>query len=350
MQIYYLFTKKNRNPIDQYLALWGEIHARVILPVTYESFVTKKSFPYGLYIFSDIELLNEPARAQAIAIHQKLSNDQAKYQTLNDPRVTLSRYPLLRTLYDKGFNSFNVFKTDEDYSKARFPVFLRRTNDHRGPQTGLLRSPQDLRAALEQIKATGENLKEWLVTEYCDVSDANGIFRKYSSFIIGQHIIPRHLFFGTDWIQKHSKNIGKKEYHDEELKFINNNEYQDQLKKIFETAHIQYGRIDFGVINGRVQTWEINTNPMIITHSHVKEESRMDIHRLFFQRFSSAFQSMIDNPSTVPSGLEYWPDHCCAWFHCLIERNRFSPLGKFVQKVFWRLERLGKKRINFFIL
>lgn len=340
MQIYYLFTQQNRNPIDQYLALWGKVHAWHILPVTYESLVKKKSFPPGLYIFSDIELLKGPDRERAIAIHQTLSGDQVKYRTLNDPGVTLSRYPLLRTLYDKGLNSFNVYKTNEDFSKARFPVFLRRTNDHRGPQTGLLRSPQDLRAALDQLKTGQENLDDWLVTEFSDVSDADGIFRKYSSFIIDQHIIPRHLFFGTEWVQKHSKNIGKKEYHEEELKFINNNEFQDQLKQIFKTAHIQFGRIDFGVINGRVQTWEINTNPMIITHSHVKEESRMDIHQLFFKRFSAIVQKLIDHSPSTPSGLEYWPDILSAWFHRLIERNRFSPLGKFVQKVFWRLERM----------
>ena len=350
MQIYYLFTQKNRNPIDQYLALWGKIHAGRILPVTYESLVRKKTFPPGLYIFSDIELLKGPARERVIAIHQTLSGDQVKYRTLNDPGVTLSRYPLLRALYDQGMNSFNVYKLGDDYSKARFPVFLRRTDDHRGPKTGLLRSPQDLRAALDQLKTARENLDDWLVTEYCNVSDSRGIFRKYYSFFVGQTIIPRHLFFGSDWVQKHSKNIGKKEFHDEELGFLNNNDYQDQLQLIFKTANIQFGRIDFGVVDGRVQTWEINTNPMIITHSHVKEESRMDIHRLFFQRFSSAFQSMIDHPPTSPSGLEYWPDHCCARFHCLIERNRFSPLGKLIQKILWRLERQGKKRIKSFIL
>ena len=34
-----------------------------------------------------------------------------------------------------------------------------------------------------------------------------------------------------------------------------------QLREIFDLAQIEYGRIDYGMLDGKVQCWEINTNP-----------------------------------------------------------------------------------------
>jgi hypothetical protein len=34
--------------------------------------------------------------------------------------------------------------------------------------------------------------------------------------------------------------------------------------RIFDRAGITYGRIDYGLLSGRIQVWEINTNPMVI--------------------------------------------------------------------------------------
>jgi hypothetical protein len=37
------------------------------------------------------------------------------------------------------------------------------------------------------------------------------------------------------------------------------------VRRIFEKANIEYGRIDYGVCrDGRIVVWEINTNPMVL--------------------------------------------------------------------------------------
>jgi hypothetical protein len=39
--------------------------------------------------------------------------------------------------------------------------------------------------------------------------------------------------------------------------------HEAELRKIFDLANIEYGRIDYSLLNGKIQVWEINTNPNI---------------------------------------------------------------------------------------
>jgi hypothetical protein len=45
---------------------------------------------------------------------------------------------------------------------------------------------------------------------------------------------------------------------------IANFQHVNELRKVFQLAGVDYGRIDYGVCHGRIQVWEINTNPVII--------------------------------------------------------------------------------------
>jgi hypothetical protein len=49
----------------------------------------------------------------------------------------------------------------------------------------------------------------------------------------------------------------------EELDYVTQNPHEQQLAKIFALAQVDYGRIDYSLKDGRVQTWEINLNPTI---------------------------------------------------------------------------------------
>ncbi|MBP9855318.1 MAG: hypothetical protein KBD53_10680 [Candidatus Omnitrophica bacterium] len=341
MKIYFLSTKKNRHPIDQYLALWGRIQARNILPVTYESFIKKKFFPAGLYIYSDIELLQGSLREEVIRIHQKLSGENKHYRFLNNPSVTLSRYPLLKNLYDIGLNSFNVYPLNENYSNARFPVFLRKANDHRGPQTQLLNSVMETEETLAELRHKNENLEDWMVTEYCHVAGQDGIFRKYAAFIVGETIIPRHVLFGTDWVQKYPKNM-QELFLSEEIDFFLLNPYENELRRIFKAAGIQYGRIDFGILDGKIETWEINTNPMIISHSSLTGNGHKNIHKLFFDKFSSVLNTFITTSGPRSSSISYVPDRAVSLFYRLSQRYRMTKIGHFIQRLIWRIEKIIK--------
>lgn len=343
MFIYYLYTRANPNPIRQYMALSGRALAGALLPVTYESFMHKKSFSPGLYIFSDIELLHAQLKQRVTDIHAALAEDPQRYRLFNHPARTLSRYPLLRTLRQQGLNTFNVYRATAELSEVTFPVFLRRTDDHRGPQTSILKDQDSLEKTLEQLARGGEDLQQWLVTEFCNVSDPSGIYRKYSSFIVGKTIVPRHLFLGSDWIQKRpGADLGPIQL-EEELQFIRHNLFADQLIKIFEVARVDYGRIDFGIVDNRVQTWEINTNPMIITHGQLDAGPRQEVHSRFFEHFRAALNTLIQQDGTVRPGLSYFSDQCSCARGTFLERRRMTALGKVCERIYWKWERLTRR-------
>ena len=257
-------------------------------------------YPNGLYLFSDIELLHGSLKFEVMTIFKQLQQHPDRYSFLNHPERSLSRFPLLTSLYANGSNLFNIYPINVDLSSLRFPVFLRKTNNHSGPQTSLLSTREQIQHTLEDLRLKKENLDEWVVTEFCDVSDEQGIFRKYSSFIVDRTIIPRHIFFDTDWVQKEER-LYSREFLREELAFLNTNLFKDQLLNIFDLAHISYGRIDFGILNGKVQTWEINTNPIIISPRHIGTSPRLDIHKIFFKHFSSVLHSLSNQPLPCPA-------------------------------------------------
>jgi hypothetical protein len=40
--------------------------------------------------------------------------------------------------------------------------------------------------------------------------------------------------------------------------------HREKIAEVFRIAGIDYRRIDHGVKDGRIQVWEINTNPMVM--------------------------------------------------------------------------------------
>jgi hypothetical protein len=44
---------------------------------------------------------------------------------------------------------------------------------------------------------------------------------------------------------------------------LEQNAFDGHLRKVFDVAGVEYGRADFGFFQGRIQVFEINTNPCI---------------------------------------------------------------------------------------
>ena len=75
----------------------------------------------------------------------------------------------------------------------------------------------------------------------------------------------------------------------EENAYLDANPHESELREIFELADIEYGRIDYGIKGGRIQVWEINTNPTVLLRRHLRD-ARAPIHR----RFAAAYRSALD--------------------------------------------------------
>ena len=57
--------------------------------------------------------------------------------------------------------------------------------------------------------------------------------------------------------------IFDRERADEESRYCETNPHEAWIREIFRLARIDYGRIDYGMLDGKPQVWEINTNPTI---------------------------------------------------------------------------------------
>jgi hypothetical protein len=49
----------------------------------------------------------------------------------------------------------------------------------------------------------------------------------------------------------------------EEAAYLHDNPHEAWVRRVFEMAHIGYGRLDYGVRDGRPQAWEINFTPVL---------------------------------------------------------------------------------------
>ncbi len=260
--IFFITTKKNTYTIQTFLDEWAPEMADFIRVITYDSILQQTRFQKGAYFFTDIERLPTHIRFLSEKIWEKLAECEVN-QLFNRPDQSMRRYELLTTLYSRGINEFQIRRLNDDFSHLKYPVFVRGENDHTGNLSGILHNRSELKLALKQAIDKGKRINELLVVEYLDVSDSRQNFVKYSAFVFGNKIIPRHIAYSKEWMVKYPSYIDK-DILEEEQAFMAENPHEQELRQIFKLANIEYGRIDYSLLDGKVQVWEINTNPMIV--------------------------------------------------------------------------------------
>jgi hypothetical protein len=134
-----------------------------------------------------------------------------------------------------------------------------------------------------------------LVVEYCDTSDADGVFRKYSSFMVGGTVVPCHIDCSMGWVVKDT-NIVNEQVMAQEREYLATNPHRAWLEETFALANVDYGRIDYSLDRaGRPQVWEINTNPVVILHPRFYSEIHVPVKREFAARVIPALEA-VDTP------------------------------------------------------
>lgn len=245
----------------EFLEGLGRVLARRVRIVCYTQFLRAPSLPFGTYIFSDVDRLSG-SQSQDVHRRRRLLQD-AGAPMLNDPIRTMRRYDLLRWLFENGINEFDCYMMTEHRKPKRFPVFIRRAFDHEGAMSPLLHDQAALDAALDDMRANSEWPDDKIITEYIDVSDADGIFRKHAAFRVGDRFIPRQIMAAKQWVVKKPE-IDTAELAAEEAAYVAANPHEEMLMGVFRAARIEYGRIDYTLVDGKPQVFEINCNPSII--------------------------------------------------------------------------------------
>jgi hypothetical protein len=257
--LHFLVTADHAYTLQEYFSHWGAKLQPQVRILSYEARPwTREPLP-GAWIFTDIERLRGDEFHAASDFARQLAADPSRWRVLNDPRRVLLRYALLRDLAGAGINDFRVFRLPELPDDARYPLFLRGENDHQGAVTGLLHDAQQVRDAARNLP----DKDRLLAVEYLSYRRADDVFVKYSMMRIGDEVVPRHVLFSHEWVLKDPDMVDDRLMLEEDL-YVRESPHRLAVRDIFQRAGIDYGRIDYTLANGRIQVFEINTNPVVL--------------------------------------------------------------------------------------
>lgn len=301
--IFVLLAGDYRFTVDRYLASYGRPFLRLVQPIPFPKVLGRIALRPGVYVFTDMDRLSPAQLRRAEALWASLSR-RADCRLLNHPTRAMQRFELLTALHARGLNSFQAHRADADLSRVRFPAFLRRAGEHKGPESELLRDAGQLASAIARLRAAG-GLSDWLVIEHCETVDADGWYRKYSAFRVGARIIPRHLLLGRAWIQKESESTAP-EHLEEEARYVAENPHREALMRLFEAARIEYGRLDYGFRDGAMQVWEINLNPSLPWRGNAPGQPRRATHQAVSEQLAAAWRELAQGlPASSGYPAEY---------------------------------------------
>jgi hypothetical protein len=301
--IHYLVLERTVGRMRQFLDGWAPRLAQHLEIVSYEALLAGQDLPreHGTFIFSDlwrVVRLDPDDRKVLCDLHDRLAGMHGPAKVLNDPARSLRRFELLRRLYDVGLNSFNVYRASDREARPRLPAFIRHEDINPFVRPEIARDAQQYAALLHGTRWQSGTLHRFMSVEFCDTADSRGIYRKYGAFVVGDRIIPRHIFFSRSWHIRVADLTGP-EFAAEELDYLRSNPHADTLLEVARTAGIGYGRIDYGLLDGRPQIWEINFNPFLITNTPAAMAGRGEVLAKFVEAFTDAMLA-IDAEAPVP--------------------------------------------------
>jgi hypothetical protein len=287
--IVYVVRRRHRYTIDLFLSTYAARLPFRLEVMSWERAFRARRLPTATYLFADLERLDPADQERAARIRAALLAAPGA-RVLNDPLRSLGRYEMLRRLHLEGRNDFDAVRLTEARWPDRYPVFLRDEHEHRGALTDLLHSREELEAAIESLLARGQTRDGRIAVGYCAEPDPDGLFRKYGAFRVGERIVPRHVFWSKRWVVR-SVAVLDAEREAEELRYVRENPHEAELLEIFRTARIEYGRIDYGLVDGRIQTWEINTNA-VLAGDEGRGTERAATREQFVERFIEALAAV----------------------------------------------------------
>ena len=291
----YLATAEATDTTAAFLSTWGASLAPQITVRTYEEIARVDVLPAGAYVFSDLERLSDDGLRLAGRLWSRLAEASPERPPLNDPSLHRRRGDLLRVLTDAGINRFHVHRAGDSPESWRYPVFLRYEREHWGPMTAPQATPAAVRRTLRRARLIGHRVSDLLAIEFCDTVGEDGLYRKYGAYVVGDQIIPRQLFFSHGWVIRLPDEVSADAIR-EEREYLEANPHREVLAEVARLARVEYGRIDYGLFDGRVQVWEINTNPLLIRPIQGYRPEERPNQQFFAAAIVAALASLASTP------------------------------------------------------
>ena len=266
--------------------------APTLRTMSYEELLFAARVPHATYIFTDLDRLAPWELRLAGDLYRRLR--KAKLTCLNNPARAMSRMELLRALHLAGINPFDVYRADERPRPKRFPVFIRPEDSHEvAGKPAVLEDQAALDAALEDLRRTFVPLRGVLVIECCSARYNDTLWCKWSAFRVADRISVDHIGVEDHWFVKHGvwqllTDAVVADEHDA----VQANRLAADLMKAFEIGGIEFGRADYGVIDGRPVIYEINTNPSIGYFMTSSIPRRTETRTIARQRLAAALYAI----------------------------------------------------------
>jgi hypothetical protein len=265
----------------------------------YDALFASRQLPRAAWIFTDLDRLAPWDLELVAAVYRDLA--AAGLPVFNDPARVKTRFALLRALHEAGINDFNAYRIDEGVRPERYPVFLRRAAGHGRPLSPLLPDWSAAQGAIDEALAKGIPESSLLLIEYAAEPVRPGLFRKLAISRIGPRCLPQISVHDEHWLVKYGKLASATpELYDEEFEILSKNPYAEPVQRAFEIAGIGYGRADFGLVGGRVQIYEINTNPTLKPGIIHPVPRRVESLKLVWRTHMAAFREL--DPGPLPGG------------------------------------------------
>ena len=331
--IHYATTGAQAFTMHDHLGGRGRDLADRLRVVDYDVLSRQARLDPGTWVLTALDQVSDGMHQFVAALHGQLA-EEAGVRFLNNPMRTLRRFDLLAARSRLGRNEFRAVHASGDIASLRFPVFLRSEWDHGGNISPLLESPSDVHAAIARATMQGHRLRDLLVVEFCSTADAEGRYRKYGAFIVGDRIMPRHMSVSRHWMVKHAGSVFTRETVLEEHAYVFDNPHEAELREIFSLAAVEYGRIDYALKDGRIQVWEINLAPTIGRgDGRSTKDLPDDLRRLrtesrdfFFRAFNDAWLAIdpkVDSPAPIPIRID-----AATRRRALVKPRRLSFVGR----------------------
>ncbi len=280
----------------------GEL-AKLVRLIPYEYLYRLDALPVATYVFSDFDRLDSEQFERVCRLWNWLDESGTGLRRLNDPRRVLQRFSLLRQLHAQGLNSFNVYRLDEWRDVQRFPVFIRRERGHGPHVSQLIDSPRPLREHIERY-SMDPDAADMMIVEFGSAPWSDGRYRKFGVFRAGDAVYLQHCFITNEWYAKDLPSDASDADRAEADGYRATNPHARDVLRAFEIAQIEYGRADYCVVDGRVQIFEINTNPTIISLTDIKS-SRINSAKLarLHENAMLTLEANFGEPLPLPEAL-----------------------------------------------
>lgn len=282
-----------------YLSRWDHAYTlrnlkreKLFKPLSYDEAFSAKSLPTGSYVFTDLDRLGTWELELAALVYRILK--QAGAHVINDPAKVRTRYSLLNALYREGVNSFQVYRPSLGEWPKRFPVFIRRDHFHSGVLSELIEDGTSLQKALDKISNDGVPDSNVMVVEYAAEATREGLFQKHAVYRIGDRYFRDLTVNQKHWMAKYGElGAADEELYQKELDSMRHVPFPDTIRRVFEIANIEYGRVDFGMVGGKPQFYEINTNPFVgFNLTKHPFPQRLESHGIFKDNYRAAVREL----------------------------------------------------------